>query len=53
MYAVIWDALKAATEAETALAQVIVDGAGIIITGDDLSCCYDERGEGGGVGRVD
>lgn len=47
-FAVIWDALKAATEAETALAQAIVDGAGIIVTSDDLSCCYDERGEGEG-----
>ena len=52
MHAVIWDALKAATEAETSLAQAIVEGAGIIVTGDDLSCCYDERGEGRSVGRV-
>ena len=44
-FAEVWDALKAATEAETAFAQAIVDGAGIIVTSDDLSCCYDERGE--------
>eukprot|EP00271_Cylindrocystis_brebissonii_P017648 TRINITY_DN4658_c2_g2_i2.p1 TRINITY_DN4658_c2_g2~~TRINITY_DN4658_c2_g2_i2.p1 ORF type:complete len:120 (-),score=27.75 TRINITY_DN4658_c2_g2_i2:1010-1369(-) len=40
----IWDALRAAVEADLTLAQAIVDGAGIIVTSDDLSTCYDERG---------
>ncbi|KAH7306635.1 hypothetical protein KP509_22G023100 [Ceratopteris richardii] len=40
----IWDALRAASEAELSLAQLIVDSAGIIVTSDDLSTCYDERG---------
>ncbi|EFJ09679.1 hypothetical protein SELMODRAFT_84425, partial [Selaginella moellendorffii] len=40
----IWDALKAAAEADLSLAQTIVDSAGIIVTTDDLSTCYDERG---------
>lgn len=40
----IWDALKAAVEADVNLAQVIVDSAGIIVQSEDLSICYDERG---------
>lgn len=40
----IWDALKAASEADLAMAQTIVDSAGIIVVSDDLSHCYDERG---------
>eukprot|EP00250_Pteridium_aquilinum_P009579 c18767_g1_i1 orf=549-905(-) len=40
----IWDALRAASEAELSLAQVIVDSAGVIVTSDDMSTCYDERG---------
>lgn len=40
----IWDALRAASEAELSLAQVIVDSAGVILTSDDMSTCYDERG---------
>ena len=40
----IWDALHAASEAEISLAQAIVNSAGIIVTSDDLSTCYDERG---------
>ncbi|KAI5059224.1 hypothetical protein GOP47_0025543 [Adiantum capillus-veneris] len=40
----IWDALRAASEAELSLAQLIVDSAGVIVTSDDLSTCYDERG---------
>eukprot|EP00850_Spirogloea_muscicola_P001978 SM000007S20938 [mRNA] locus=s7:1087399:1088728:- [translate_table: standard] len=40
----IWDALRAAAEADLQLAQVIVDSAGIIVAYDDLSTCYDERG---------
>lgn len=40
----IWDALRAAAEAEISLAQLIVDSAGIIVQSEDLSTCYDERG---------
>eukprot|EP00249_Psilotum_nudum_P015493 c25356_g1_i3 orf=721-1065(+) len=40
----IWDALRAAAEADTNLAQVIVDSAGIIVTSEEMSTCYDERG---------
>ncbi|KAJ7555279.1 hypothetical protein O6H91_05G029800 [Diphasiastrum complanatum] len=40
----IWDALRAAAEADLSLAQAIVDSAGVIVTTDDLSTCYDERG---------
>lgn len=41
----IWDALRAAAEAtDLALAQAIVDSAGIIITSADMTTCYDERG---------
>eukprot|EP00270_Netrium_digitus_P017114 TRINITY_DN6233_c0_g1_i1.p1 TRINITY_DN6233_c0_g1~~TRINITY_DN6233_c0_g1_i1.p1 ORF type:complete len:117 (-),score=36.80 TRINITY_DN6233_c0_g1_i1:309-659(-) len=40
----IWDALKAATEADPGLAQLIIESAAIIVTSDDLSVCYDERG---------
>nr|GMD06769.1 ubiquitin domain-containing protein 1-like [Ipomoea batatas] len=40
----IWDALCAAAEADLALAQAIVDGAGIIVQAPDLTVCYDERG---------
>lgn len=41
----IWDALRAAAEAEISLAQLIVDSAGVIVTSEDLSTCYDERGK--------
>ncbi|KAF6173343.1 hypothetical protein GIB67_027038 [Kingdonia uniflora] len=40
----IWDALRAAAEAELSLAQTIVDSAGIIVTSTELKTCYDERG---------
>ncbi|TXG66702.1 hypothetical protein EZV62_007977 [Acer yangbiense] len=40
----IWDALRAAAEADIALAQAIVDSAGVIIQNADLTICYDERG---------
>ncbi|CAA6673015.1 unnamed protein product [Spirodela intermedia] len=41
----IWDALRAAAEAtDLALAQAIVDSAGIIISSADMTTCYDERG---------
>lgn len=40
----IWDALRAATEADLTLAQAIVDSAGVIVQSADLTTCYDERG---------
>ncbi|XP_022984742.1 ubiquitin domain-containing protein 2-like [Cucurbita maxima] len=40
----IWDALRAAAEAELSLAQAIIDSAGVIIQNADLTICYDERG---------
>lgn len=40
----IWDALRAAAEADLTLAQAIVDSAGVIIQSADLTICYDERG---------
>lgn len=40
----IWDALRAAAEADLSLAQTIVDSAGIIVQKPDLTICYDERG---------
>ncbi|WOL09147.1 ubiquitin domain-containing protein 1 [Canna indica] len=40
----IWDALRAAAEGDITFAQAIVDSAGIIVTSDDMSTCYDERG---------
>ncbi|KAJ4878136.1 Ubiquitin domain-containing protein [Raphanus sativus] len=40
----IWDALRAAAEAELILAQTIIDSAGIIVQNCDLTLCWDERG---------
>ncbi|KAG6756369.1 hypothetical protein POTOM_039797 [Populus tomentosa] len=40
----IWDALRAAADAELSLAQAIVDSAGVIVQNADLTICYDERG---------
>ncbi|XP_042424193.1 ubiquitin domain-containing protein 1-like [Zingiber officinale] len=40
----IWDALRAAAEADLSLAQTIVDSAGIIVSNADMTVCYDERG---------
>ncbi|XP_047059027.1 ubiquitin domain-containing protein 1-like [Lolium rigidum] len=40
----IWDALRAAADAELSLAQTIVNSAGIIVTNSDMTLCYDERG---------
>ncbi|KAL0289558.1 UNVERIFIED_CONTAM: Ubiquitin domain-containing protein 2 [Sesamum calycinum] len=40
----IWDALRAAAEADLTLAQAIVDSAGIIVQNPDLTVCFDERG---------
>uniref|UniRef100_M8BLR7 DC-UbP/UBTD2 N-terminal domain-containing protein n=1 Tax=Aegilops tauschii TaxID=37682 RepID=M8BLR7_AEGTA len=39
----IWDALRAASEADVALAQAIVESAGVIVSNADLTLCYDER----------
>ena len=41
----IWDALRAAAEADLSLAQAIVDSAGVIVQSADLTICYDERGK--------
>ena len=41
----IWDALRAAAEADISLAQAIVDSAGVIVQNNDLTVCYDERGQ--------
>lgn len=41
----IWDALRVAAESDLALAQTIVDSAGIIVSNPDMTLCYDERGE--------
>ena len=40
----IWDALKAACEADLQTARVILDSAGVVVASDDMSVCYDERG---------
>ncbi|XP_010518821.1 PREDICTED: ubiquitin domain-containing protein 1-like [Tarenaya hassleriana] len=40
----IWDALRAAAEADLTMAQAIVDSAGVIVQNRDLTICYDERG---------
>lgn len=40
----IWDALRAAAEADLSLAQAIVDSAGVIVASVDMTTCYDERG---------
>ncbi|XP_047330756.1 ubiquitin domain-containing protein 1-like isoform X2 [Impatiens glandulifera] len=40
----IWDALRAAAEADITLSQAIVESAGIIVQSADLTICYDERG---------
>ncbi|ONM28553.1 Ubiquitin domain-containing protein [Zea mays] len=39
----IWDALRVAAESDLALAQTIVDSAGIIVSNPDMTLCYDER----------
>ncbi len=44
----IWDALKAAAEADVGMAQLILDSAGITLGSSDMTTCYDERGEGNG-----
>jgi hypothetical protein len=41
---VIWDALRAATEADLATAKLILESAGVIVASEDMTICYDERG---------
>lgn len=43
--AVIWDALKAAAASDVATAKVILDSAGVVVSTEDMTVCYDERGE--------
>ncbi|KAK8940144.1 hypothetical protein KSP40_PGU022349 [Platanthera guangdongensis] len=40
----IWDALRAAAEADISLAQAIVDSAGLILANADMTLVYDEKG---------
>lgn len=40
----IWAALRAAVESDTETARAIIDSAGIIVSGRDLSTCWDSRG---------
>jgi len=40
----IWDALRAAAEADLTLAQAIIESAGVIVQNADMTVCYDERG---------
>ncbi|KAH0448576.1 hypothetical protein IEQ34_022376 [Dendrobium chrysotoxum] len=41
----IWDALRAAAEADINLAQAILDSAGVILANADMTLVYDERGK--------
>jgi hypothetical protein len=41
---VIWDAIKAAAEADLPTACLILESAGVIIAEEDMRVCYDERG---------
>lgn len=41
---VIWDALKAAAEADLPTACLILESAGVIVAEEDMHVCYDERG---------
>lgn len=43
--AVIWDALKAAAASDLGTAAVILDSAGIVVSAEDMTVCYDERGQ--------
>ncbi|KAL8031996.1 hypothetical protein ABFX02_13G064600 [Erythranthe guttata] len=40
----IWDALRAAAEADPTLAQAIVENAGIVVHNADMTVCFDETG---------
>ena len=42
--AVIWEALRAACEADLETARIILDSAGVIVAAVDMTICYDERG---------
>ncbi|KAL8507648.1 hypothetical protein ACS0TY_018258 [Phlomoides rotata] len=44
VYVEIWDALRAAAEADPTLAQAIVESAGILLHNPDMTLCFDERG---------
>ena len=44
-YAVIWDALKAAAASDTGTAKVVLDSAGVVVSTEDMTVCYDERGK--------
>ncbi|PNH10622.1 Ubiquitin domain-containing protein 2 [Tetrabaena socialis] len=41
---VIWDALKAACEADVETCRLLIESAGIIVAAPDMTVCYDERG---------
>ncbi|KXZ42686.1 hypothetical protein GPECTOR_124g486 [Gonium pectorale] len=40
----IWDALKAACEADPDTCKLLIESAGIIVAAPDMTVCYDERG---------
>lgn len=40
----IWDALKAASQAPLSEAIIIIESAGIIVAAEDMTICYDVRG---------
>lgn len=42
---VIWDALKAASEANIETARLILESAGVNVVSEDMTICYDERGQ--------
>lgn len=44
LHAVIWDALKAACDADLPTAKVILESAGVVVASDNMTLCYDERG---------
>jgi hypothetical protein len=42
--ALIWDALKAASQKPLSQAVVIIESAGVIVAAEDMTVCYDVRG---------
>lgn len=44
IYAVIWDAIKAAAEADVDTCRIILDSAGVKVASEDMTIMYDERG---------
>eukprot|EP00887_Chlorella_sp_A99_P003640 scaffold7.g3640.t1 len=40
----IWDALRAACEADDVTAKVIIETAGVIVASEDMRICYDTKG---------